>query len=97
MTQAPTSERTRALHEGRGFDTIAQSELGEDVAQMGLDGLVADVERCRDLSVGEPLSAEDEHLALAFGKSVAFAGPVEVLVGGLPSLAERLEFESELL
>lgn len=59
-----------------------QVELGEDVAHVLLDGLVADHQLARDRRVGAPFGHQSEHLALASGQAlqgVAMAAPGEEL------------------
>src|SRR5687767_12489265 len=45
-----------------------QPELAEDAADVGLDGLLADAERARDLLVGLPHRHQPQHVGLALGE-----------------------------
>ena len=45
-------------------------EFGEQVADVGLHGPVADVQVVADLLVGQAASDQREHLALPFGHAV---------------------------
>ena len=47
-------------------------QLGEDVAQMSLDGLVAQYQRSRNVGVAAPLGNQSQDLDLTFGEA---AGP----------------------
>ena len=47
-------------------------QLGEDVAQMSLDGLVAQYQRSRDVGVAAALGNQSQDLNLTFGEA---AGP----------------------
>src|SRR5215204_2528011 len=55
---------------GRGLGAGRHAELDEDVRDVMLGGLAADVERGRDLRVGETRSNEFEHVDLAGGELV---------------------------
>ena len=48
-----------------GLHPVAQAELGEDVADVGLHGRLADDELGGDLAVGQPARHQLEHVALA--------------------------------
>ena len=66
-----SSSRNAALlldGEHRRLDAGAQVELGEDVAHVQLDGVVADVERPADGLVGQPPGQVVENFALARGE-----------------------------
>ena len=54
-----------------GLGPAAQAELGEDVADVVLDGLAADVEALGDLGVGQAVAEQVEHLGLALGQQAA--------------------------
>ena len=51
--------------EDRGLDAVLQIELGEDAADVGLDGLLADYQLAGDLAVAVPAGDEVEDLAFA--------------------------------
>src|SRR5690349_16806552 len=54
----------------RGLRATLQTELGENVADVRLDGLLGDMERARDFLVGLPLRQQPQHLDLALGEHV---------------------------
>ena len=58
---------------GRGLGPAAQGELGEDVADVVLDRLAADVQPFGDLRVGQAVAEEGEHLGLPFVRTSATA------------------------
>src|SRR5579859_7281949 len=51
--------------EDRRLDAVLQAELGEDAADVGLDGLLADRQLPGDLPVAVTAGDQLEHLALA--------------------------------
>lgn len=53
-----------------GLGPIGQMQLAEDVGDVALDGLLAQVEALRDLRVAQPLGYELEHLHLPVGELV---------------------------
>ena len=50
--------------EDRGLDAVLQAQLGEDAADVGLDGLLADREVTGDLPVAETAGDQREYLTL---------------------------------
>ena len=53
---------------GGGLGPAAQAELGQDVADVVLDGLAADEEAVGDLRVRQAVAEQVEHLGLALGQ-----------------------------
>src|SRR6266542_773738 len=53
---------------GGGLRPAAQAELGQDVADVVLDGLAAAEQALGDLEIGQPVADEIEHLGFAPGQ-----------------------------
>ncbi len=70
------------------MDPVAQVELGQDVAHVGLRGGLADEECARDLEVRRALREQLEDLALACGE-LGEGGREVILAPGEPG--ERLD------
>jgi hypothetical protein len=55
-----------AQGEDRGLDAVLQAELGEDAADVGLDGLLADDQVPGDLPVAVTAGDQPEYVAFAW-------------------------------
>src|SRR5215208_574156 len=55
---------------GSGLYAVGDAGLGEDVADVPLDGVIADEERVGDLAVALTLRQQTQHLHLASGEAV---------------------------
>ena len=75
--------QSRLEGEDDGLHPVAQPELGQQPAHVGLDGRLGDVEALGDLGVGEAVGDGEQDLALALGQ----AGQRRVL--GRPDAAIR--------
>ena len=62
------------VREDDGLDPVAQAQLGEHVADVGLHRRLAHDQLCGDLRVGHALGDQPEHLQLALGQPVQAAG-----------------------
>ena len=51
--------------EDRGLDAVLEAEFGEDAADVGFDGLLADGQVPGDLPVAVTLGDQPEHVAFA--------------------------------
>lgn len=79
----PGSETVPLGPEG-GLGAVLHADAGEDAAEVGLDGAVADPETGGDLLVAEPGLQQPEHLGLAPREGGAHLGaPAEQGAGGL--------------
>jgi hypothetical protein len=66
--------------EGRGLSTIANVELGVKVAQLGLDGVLADVEVATEFAICHPGWEQGQKLAFALGKPDLASWPAQRFV-----------------
>ena len=63
-------EPVGALHDAGDFDAGGGAKLGEDVADVGLDGLGAEEYLLGDLAVGLAVDDTAGYLELAFGERI---------------------------
>ena len=76
--------------EDRGLDAVLQIKLHEDVADVGLDGLLADCQLVRYLAVALPAGDEVEYFAFARRYPI-HTMTYNALAGGLLSGQHRFE------
>ena len=83
------ADEASLIGEDHRLDPVAQAELGQDPADVGLDRAFAEIEPGGDAPVGQAARDEPEHLALPFGQDVealvlsALGGLSGVLAGTL--------------
>src|SRR5207244_3820311 len=68
-------ELRRLVHEAARLDPVAHLELREDLGDVALHGLGAQVQRGCDLAVGETLGEKGHHLALSLREPHGLARP----------------------
>ena len=56
-----------------GLGSALGTQLGQDVADMGLDGGLRDLEPLHDLPIGAPLSQQLYHLPFALTEGIMMA------------------------
>ena len=72
------ADDTGPVGDDGGLDAVGGAELGEDRADVVLDGAGAQVEAVGDLGVGEALAEQGEHVELAGGEAAGEGGGVRV-------------------
>jgi hypothetical protein len=66
--------------DGRGLGAIVYAEFGVEAAELGFDGVVADVEVLRELVVGHARREQYQQLAFSYSETGVSAWPAELRV-----------------
>jgi hypothetical protein len=62
------AQQAALVGERDGLDAVPQAEFGQYPGEVGLHGLLTEVQLCRDLPVGEVSGDQPEHVDLPFGE-----------------------------